>query len=302
MVPAQGVLMTAGMFRMLGRAPIVGRLFDANDGLDAIVISHAFWQRQFGGDPNVIGRSVGDGRRSLTIVGVMPPEFLFPYPSMLRAPVTFTASSDVDFWAELSNMVAADRAFLDRNTRLIAVVARLKDGVGLDAARADVDVAWRRLAQAYPDANGGWEAEVVPLHEQAVGGVRTQLLLLLGSVAIVLIVACVNVANLLLGRGVARQRELALRSALGAGRGRLLQQVVIETGDVVDARRARRHRDRAMDHAAAGGVGARRHAATRRSVDELDRGGVCGRRSPPSAASSSASCPASAPPACPRAR
>jgi predicted permease len=228
-VPAQGVLMTAGMFRMLGRAPIVGRLFEASDGLDAIVISHAFWQRQFGGDPNVIGRSVSDGRRSLTIVGVMPPEFLFPYPSMLRAPVTFTASSEVDFWAELSNVVAVDRAFLDRNTRLIAVVARLKDGVGLDAARADVDAAWRRLAQAYPDVNGGWEAEVVPLHEQTVGGVRTQLLLLLGSVAIVLIVACVNVANLLLGRGVTRQRELAMRSALGAGRGRLVQQVVIET-------------------------------------------------------------------------
>jgi len=228
-VPAQGVLMTAGMFRMLGRAPIVGRLFEAGDGLDAIVISHAFWQRQFGGDPNVIGRSVSDGRRSLTIVGVMPPEFLFPYPSMLRASVTFTASSDVDFWAELSNIVAVDRAYLDRTTRLIAVVARLKDGVGLDAARADVDAAWRSLAQAYPDVNGGWQAAVVPLHEQAVGGVRTQLLLLLGSVAIVLIVACVNVANLLLGRGVARQRELALRSALGASRGRLLQQMVIET-------------------------------------------------------------------------
>ena len=229
LVPAQGALMTAGMFRMLGRAPIVGRLLEAGDGLDAIVISYAFWQRQFGGDPNVIGRSVFDGRRSLTIIGVMPREFLFPYPSMLRATVTFTASSDVDFWAELSNIVAADRAFIDRNTRLIAVVARLKDGVGLDAARADVDVAWRALAQAYPEVNGGWQAAVVPLHEQAVGGVRTQLLLLLGSVAIVLIVACVNVANLLLGRGVARQRELALRSALGAGRGRLLQQVVIET-------------------------------------------------------------------------
>ena len=228
-VSVQGVLMTSGMVRMLGRRPILGRWHLENDVPGAIVISHAFWQRQFGGDPNVIGRSISDGRRPLTIVGVMPPEFHFPYPSMLRASVSFTASSDVDFWFGLSEMVAADRAFVDRSTRLIGVVARLKDGVSLEQARADVDVAWRRLAQAYPETNGGWESEVVPLLDQAVGGVRQQLLLLLGSVAIVLIVACVNVTNLLLARGMARQRELALRSALGADRRRLLQQVLVES-------------------------------------------------------------------------
>ena len=231
-VPAQEVRMTAGMFRMLGRAPLAGRLPQDTDGPGAIVLGHAFWQRQFGGDASVIGRSIGEGGRPVTIVGVMPPEFLFPYPSMLRAPVSFTGSSDVDFWSVLPDAIAADRdpnGLLDRNTRLIAVVARLKDGIGLDAMRADVDVAWRQLAQSYPNSNAGWDAQVVPLHEQAVGGVRAQLLLLLGSVAIVLTVACVNVTNLLLARGVARQRELALRAALGAGRGRLLQQVVIET-------------------------------------------------------------------------
>ena len=228
-VPAQGVLMTPGMFRMLGRAPIIGRWIEDNDVPGAIVISHAFWQRHLGGDPGVIGRTVSDGRRPLTIVGVMPAEFLFPYPSMMRAPVSFSASSEVDFWSGLPAMIAADRAYADRNTRLIGVVARLKPGVGLDAARADVEVAWRQLAQSYPNTNGGWEAQVVPLHEQAVGGVRQQLLLLLGSVAIVLVVACVNVTNLFLARGMARQRELALRSALGADRRRLLQQVLVES-------------------------------------------------------------------------
>lgn len=228
-VPAQGVLMTAGMARLLGRSPILGRWLEEHDVPGAIVLSHGFWQRHFGGDRNVIGRVLSDGRRPLNIVGVMPPGFAFPYGSMLRAPVSFTASSDVDFWFSLEQTLAADRAFVDRNTRLIGVVARVKDGVSLEAARADIDVAWRQLAQAYLDTNAGWEPQVVPLHEQAIGGVRQQLLLLLGSVGIVLIVACVNVTNLLLARGIARQRELVLRSALGADRRRLLQQTLIES-------------------------------------------------------------------------
>jgi len=157
-VPVQGVLMTAGMFRLLGRAPFLGRWLDDNDVPGAMVISHAFWQRQFGGDRNVIGRSISDGRRPLTIVGVMPPEFLFPYPSMMRAPVTFTPSSDVDVWFGLSQTLAEDRAFIDRNTRLLGVVARLKDGVGLAAARADVAVAWRQLAETC----WSWPASTLP--------------------------------------------------------------------------------------------------------------------------------------------
>jgi putative ABC transport system permease protein len=231
-VPAQGVLMTTGMFRLLGRTPLLGRPLQASDGANAIVLSHAFWRRQFAADPAVIGKVVGSGRRAITIVGVMPPDFLFPYPSMLRASVSFTGSSEVDFWAVMPDAIVPDsdpNGVMNRNTRVFAVVARMKEGVGLETLRADVDVAWRQLAQAFPDTNAGWRPEIVPLHEQAVGAVRKQLLLLLGSVAIVLIVACVNVTNLLLARGVARQRELALRSALGAGRGRLLQQVVVES-------------------------------------------------------------------------
>jgi putative ABC transport system permease protein len=230
-VPAQRVMMTAGMFRLLGRAPLLGRPLEARDGPGAIVLSYAFWQRQFGGDPSVIGRTLAEGRRAVTVVGVMPRDFGFPYPSMLRATVSFVGSTDVDFWVAMPEVGAAAEAngALSRNARLTAVVARLKGGAGIDALRADVEAAWARLADAHPATNAGWRPEVVPLHEQTVGGVQSQLLLLFGSVGIVLIVACVNVTNLLLARGVARQRELALRSALGAGRGRLLQQVVIET-------------------------------------------------------------------------
>jgi predicted permease len=111
---------------------------------------------------------------------------------------------------------------------MYAVVARLKDGASIGAAQADVDAAWRQLTSAHPDINGGWSAHVVPLHQQAIGPVRSAMLLLFGSVGVVLLIACVNVANLMLARGVARQRELALRAALGARRSRLLQQVIVE--------------------------------------------------------------------------
>jgi putative ABC transport system permease protein len=144
---------------------------------------------------------------------------------MLQATVSFLASSDVDFWIPLLDPRPGTT---DRGARMHAVVARLKDDVSIAEAQADLSIAWRQLAQTYPEANGGWSAYVVPLHQQAVAPVRTVMLLLLGSVGVVLLIACVNVANLMLARGVARQRELALRAALGARRSRLLQQVVVE--------------------------------------------------------------------------
>ncbi len=228
-IPAQAVLMTSGMFRLLGRPPLLGRFFEENDVTTGIVLSYAFWQRHFGGDASVIGRSLSDGRRVVTVVGVMPKDFGFPYASMLRANISFSGSSDVDFWVGMPSLPDGDPSnVLNRNTRIMAVIARVKDGAGMEQLRADAGTAWDQLARAYPAANEGWRPEVVPLHQQAVGGVQSQLLLLLGCVGIVLLVACVNVTNLLLARGVARRRELALRSALGAARGRLLQQVVIE--------------------------------------------------------------------------
>jgi predicted permease len=225
-VPAQRVAMTPGMFSLLGRPALHGRSLQAGDGPGVAVVSHAFWRRVFGGDPSVVGRAFGEGDRALTIVGVMPPDFMFPYASILRATMSFTSSSDVDFWVALPEKGGAD---VTRATRLFAVVARMNDGVSVDEARADAAVAWSQLAQSYPDVNRGWEAVVVPLHDQAVAPVRSTMLLLFGGVGVVLLIACVNVANLLLARGVARRRELGLRAALGAGRARLVQQVMVES-------------------------------------------------------------------------
>ncbi len=225
-VTVQGALVTPGLFDLLGTPPLLGRTLRAGDDPGVIVISYALWQRQFGGDPTVVGRKYGEGRSSATVVGVMPRGFTLPYPSMLQAPVSFTSTSDVDFWIPLLDPKPGT---LDRSARLLAVVARLRDGVTIDEARADLAVAWRQLVQSYPEANHGWQAHAVPLHQHAVAPVRSTMLLLLGSVGVVLLIACVNVANLMLARGVARQRELALRAALGARRSRLLQQVVVES-------------------------------------------------------------------------
>ena len=224
-VTVNGALVTPGIFDVLGTRPLYGRTLERGDDPGVIVISHGFWQRQFGGDPAVVGRTFGRGRTAATVVGVMPSGFTLPYPSMLQATVSFVSSSDVDFWIPLLDPKPGST---DRGARMHAVVARVKDGVSIQDVEADLANAWRQLAEAYPEANGGWSAHVVPLHQQAVAPVRAAMLLLLGSVGVVLLIACVNVANLMLARGVARQRELALRAALGARRSRLLQHVIVE--------------------------------------------------------------------------
>jgi putative ABC transport system permease protein len=225
-LPVQGVLVSPGLFDLVGAAPLWGRTLRAGDDPSVIVISHAMWQRVFNSDPAVIGRTFGAGDTAATVVGVMPKGFLLPYPSMLQTPVSFTATSDVDFWIPGAE---PRPGAVDRSARQVAVVARLKPGHTIEDARADLAVAWRQLVEAFPKANGGWSAHAIPLHEQAVAPVRATMLLLLGSVGVVLLIACVNVANLMLARGVARQRELALRAALGARRSRLLQQVIVES-------------------------------------------------------------------------
>jgi predicted permease len=224
-ITVSGAQVSPDLFDVLGTPALYGRGLQRGDAPGVLVISHGMWSRLFGGDPTVIGRTVGQGRNSATIVGVMPRGFALPYPSMLQATVSFVASSDVDFWTPISE---PKPGATDRGSRMYAVVARLKDGVSIDTARADVSEAWQQLAQRYPSVNRGWSAHVVPLHQQAVGSVRSAMLLLFASVGVVLLIACVNVANLMLARGVARQRELALRAALGAQRSRLVQQVIVE--------------------------------------------------------------------------
>ena len=225
-VNVQGAQVTPGLFDLVGASPLLGRTLRQGDDPGVIVISYALWQRLFGGDSAVVGRTFGEGNRAATVVGVMPKGFLLPYPSMLQASVSFTSTQEVDFWIPLRDPKPGS---MSRSERLIAVVGRIKEDVSLDEARADLAVAWRQLEQAYPKDNGGWSAHAIPLQQQAVAPVRSGMLLLLGSVGVVLLIACVNVANLMLARGVARQRELALRAALGAKRSRLVQQVLVES-------------------------------------------------------------------------
>jgi putative ABC transport system permease protein len=225
-VDAQAVRVAPNVFELLGRDALVGRVLRDADRHDAVVLGHGFWQRRFGADPTIVGRGVAVGGRAVTVVGVMPAGFTFPYPSMLRAPVSFTASSDIDLWLAL-DLPAARTA--PAGARLIGAVARTAPGRSAGEAQPALEAAWARIVAANPSTHDGWQLRVTSLHEDAVAPVRPMLVLLLGCVGVVLLTACVNVANLLLARGVARQGELAMRQALGAGRARLWQQGLVES-------------------------------------------------------------------------
>jgi predicted permease len=225
---------TPGLFDTLGRAPVLGRTFTAHDFDKNVVISYDFWQKRLGGDPAVLGRSLNIQYQPFTVVGVMPKDFVFPYRAML-GPSGFSRSLSVDAWLPLSFIDpatfsrATGTAPLSRGVRMLSVVARLKDDVTADQAHAEVQGIARQIAASAPDTNKGVGAVVVPVHEQAVGGARPALLVLLGGVGLVLLMACVNLANMLLARSASRQKELAIRAALGAGRGRLMSQTIVES-------------------------------------------------------------------------
>ncbi len=213
-----GARVTPGFFSMMGVRPLLGRLFVAEDemagGAPVVVLSHVHWQRQMGGDPGVIGRSLTLDRRPYTVVGVLPPEFHF-------APVEHAA-----FWLPLD---PAQRRTAERFNHWLNVVGRLAPGVTTAAARSDLSGVMRRLASEHPETNAGRDVVVVPLREEIVGQVRPTLLVLFGAVGCVLLVACVNVAGLMLARSAARGREIAVRAALGADRGRIIRQLLAES-------------------------------------------------------------------------
>lgn len=223
---------TPGMFEMLGRQPAIGRTFTPAEVQTAVVVSNRFWRSRLGGDANVLGRILTIQDHPRTIVGVMPDDFVFPYKAML-GPSGFSRSTDVEAWLPLEFVNTSSRATgvaeLTRSARFLSVVGRLKPGATAAQAGGELAGIARQLADAFPDSNRAVGASVVPLHEQAVGAMRPALVLLLGGVGFVLLMACVNLANLLLARSSVRQREMAIRSALGAARRRLITQTLVET-------------------------------------------------------------------------